>query len=224
MVSSVNSTTAAQTTGKTSSSGTSSTYSDTYNTFLQVLCTELQTQNPLNPTDTTQYISQLTSLSSLEQQIGTNDKLDQVLNQFDTLTLSNGTGYIGYNVEAKGDTVSVGDDGTVSATWKYSLDSAAKDVKLSVVDANGNTVWTGTGDATTGTHDFKWDGKDYDGNAVSGGNYTLKVAATNNAGKDLDASISILGKVTAVDSSNGKTILELGDTQVNMSSVTRLAA
>jgi flagellar basal-body rod modification protein FlgD len=39
-------------------------------TFLKLLVSQLQNQNPLSPTDSTQFVSQLTSYSQLEQLIG----------------------------------------------------------------------------------------------------------------------------------------------------------
>ena len=39
-------------------------------TFLKLLVSQLQNQNPLNPVDGTQFVSQLTSYSQLEQLIG----------------------------------------------------------------------------------------------------------------------------------------------------------
>ena len=39
-------------------------------TFLKLLVSQLKNQNPLNPTDSTQFVSQLTSYSQLEQLIG----------------------------------------------------------------------------------------------------------------------------------------------------------
>jgi flagellar basal-body rod modification protein FlgD len=41
-------------------------------TFLKLLVSQLQNQNPLNPTDSTQFVSQLTAYSQLEQLIGIN--------------------------------------------------------------------------------------------------------------------------------------------------------
>ena len=40
---------------------------------------QLQNQDPLNPTDSTQYMSQIAQFSSVEQGINTNSKLDQLL-------------------------------------------------------------------------------------------------------------------------------------------------
>lgn len=50
-----------------------------YNTFLKLLVTQLQTQDPLNPTDNTEFIAQLASFSAVEQQTQTNGKLDKML-------------------------------------------------------------------------------------------------------------------------------------------------
>jgi len=41
------------------------------NTFLQLMVTQLQDQDPLNPTDTSDYLSQLAQFTSLEQETNT---------------------------------------------------------------------------------------------------------------------------------------------------------
>ena len=48
-------------------------------TFLKLLVSQLQNQDPLNPTDSTEYMSQIAQFSSVEQGINTNAKLDQLL-------------------------------------------------------------------------------------------------------------------------------------------------
>lgn len=50
-----------------------------YTTFLKLLVTQAQNQDPTNPTDSTQYLSQLASFSAVEQQTQTNAKLDALL-------------------------------------------------------------------------------------------------------------------------------------------------
>jgi flagellar basal-body rod modification protein FlgD len=47
-----------------------------YDAFLQLLIAQLKNQDPLKPIDSTEYVSQLTSLSNLEQAIKQNDKLE----------------------------------------------------------------------------------------------------------------------------------------------------
>jgi flagellar basal-body rod modification protein FlgD len=78
-------------------SGTSSTTNNSnntvdYNTFLQLLIAEMQNQDPTNPTDATQYMSQFAQLSSVEQAVQTNTKLDALLS---SSALSQADGLIG---------------------------------------------------------------------------------------------------------------------------------
>jgi len=50
-----------------------------YNDFLKLMIAQMQNQDPLNPMDSTQYMSQIAQFSSVEQSINTNSKLDQLL-------------------------------------------------------------------------------------------------------------------------------------------------
>jgi flagellar basal-body rod modification protein FlgD len=50
-----------------------------YNGFLQLLIAQMRNQDPTNPTDSSEYMSQLAQLSSVEQAVQTNAKLDTML-------------------------------------------------------------------------------------------------------------------------------------------------
>lgn len=50
-----------------------------YNAFLKLLVAEMSNQDPLNPTDSTEYVAQFASFSSVEQSIQTNKKLDSLM-------------------------------------------------------------------------------------------------------------------------------------------------
>ena len=47
-------------------------------TFLQLLVTQIKNQNPLNPADGTQFLSQLAQFSELEQMINVNTNLQSI--------------------------------------------------------------------------------------------------------------------------------------------------
>ena len=49
------------------------------NTFLTLLITQLKNQDPMNPQDSSQFVSQLASFSSLEQMTEVNKKMENVL-------------------------------------------------------------------------------------------------------------------------------------------------
>lgn len=50
-----------------------------YEAFLRLLVAQLKNQDPTNPTDGAQFLSQLASFSSVEQGIQTNTRLDALL-------------------------------------------------------------------------------------------------------------------------------------------------
>lgn len=221
MVSSITSTTDTTT---TSTSATSSSLSANYDMFIQLLVAQLQYQDPLDPTDPTEFTNQLVQYGNLEQQIATNDKLDEVLSSLELFSLGSGVGYMGHTVEAEGDTISVQDDGTVDAQWVYALGAQAESVTLSVTDEDGNVVWEGSGDTASGRNTFAWDGKDADGETVAGGAYSLTVKATDADGDAISSTTFVSGTVTGVSSANGSTVLELGDMGITLDAVTRLAS
>ena len=52
-----------------------------FSNFLNLLTAQLRAQDPLSPVDSTQFVEQLASFSTVEQQINTNTKLDQIASQ-----------------------------------------------------------------------------------------------------------------------------------------------
>lgn len=50
-----------------------------YQSFLKLLVAEMKHQDPTNPMDATQYVSQLASFSQVEQSVQINSKLENIL-------------------------------------------------------------------------------------------------------------------------------------------------
>lgn len=74
----VNGVNTTRTTNETASTTKSAGMID-YNGFLQLLIAQMRNQDPTNPTDSTEYMSQLAQLSTVEQAVQTNAKLDSLL-------------------------------------------------------------------------------------------------------------------------------------------------
>lgn len=66
-----------------------------YDGFLQLLVAQLNNQDPTEPIDNAQLMAQLASFSSVEQQIQTNDRLDQLIQ---SNALGDASGLIGKQI------------------------------------------------------------------------------------------------------------------------------
>lgn len=207
-------TTASTSTTSTAASSVSSTLSTS--DFLTLIVSELQNQNPLDPTDTTQFMNQLVSYASYDQQQTMNTNLSQLVTSMNSMLAGNGLGYIGQTVEAKGDTTTLQNG---SASWGYSLSSAAASTTITVSDQDGNAVWTGSGETTSGSHTFTWDGTTSSGGTAPDGDYTISVSATNASGTSVLDYTTVIGKVSGIDNTSGTTQLIVGDTSVALANV-----
>ena len=143
--------------GQAKTNASSQTLSADMNTFLTLLTTQLKYQDPLDPMDTAEFTNQLVQYSSVEQAIQTNTKLDNLL----SLTISNlgaqAVSYIGKTAQVLGDVMPL-EGGKAKAAYTLSKDVSS--VTITVKDMNGKVVYSETGETTSGTHEFTWDGKD----------------------------------------------------------------
>src|SRR5258708_7038432 len=77
------------------SSTTGSTLAGNFQTFLTLLTTQLQNQNPLDPLDTNQFTQQLVQFAGVEQQLKTNDQLTTLVSLQHTTQSSQEMTFVG---------------------------------------------------------------------------------------------------------------------------------
>jgi flagellar basal-body rod modification protein FlgD len=213
----VSSATSASTSTTASTAASSSSTSISSTDFLNLLVSELQNQDPLNATSTTDFINQLTSYANFNQQQSINSSLTSLAGSFSSLVTLNSVNYIGHTVEAKTDTSTLTNG---SATFGYSLSSAASNVAISIKDSSGNTVWSGSGTGNSGSNSFSWDGKTSDGTQLSdGGQYTISVSATDSAGNSVFNYSTITGTVTGIDASTSTPALLVNGVSVSAANI-----
>lgn len=185
--------------------------------FLKLLVTQLGNQDPLNPKSNEEYVAQLAQFSSLEQMqnINTNLQASQQINQSvnNALTAS----LIGKEVQAVGNSATVGDTGSV--TLPIGVGAASSGV-ITIKDADGKIVRKLTVDSLkAGPNDITWDGKDDQGNRVKPGDYTYAVEARDAGGTPVEAQGSFTGIVSGVKFINGTPVLIVGTHEVPIGSV-----
>ncbi|TAJ69873.1 MAG: flagellar hook assembly protein FlgD [Phenylobacterium sp.] len=184
---------------------------ENFDTFLTLLTTQLKNQDPLSPMDSTQFTQQLVQMTGVEQQLLTNDLLEKLVSNTGT-GVATAVSLIGKEVRADSDVAALKGG---KAEWGYSLDRAATDVKLEILDSKGRVVRTiAPTDNAAGEHTLTWDGKGTGGSDLPDGTYSLKVTAKDSEGSAVTSNVYIDGKVTGVEQQDGMTYLTIKGAQV----------
>ncbi|WP_136524421.1 flagellar hook assembly protein FlgD [Geomonas ferrireducens] len=187
--------------------------------FLKLFVTQLQNQDPLNPQDGTQFISQLAQLTQVEQAYNTNTNLQSLLSQGNNAGTLAAVSLIGKEVEAPGSQVELS-SGSASAV-NYNLARSATTVTVSILDANGKVVKTIDGGAQgIGNNSVSWDGTDNSGATLTPGAYSFSVSAKDATGNTVTSTGLVRGKVNGVDMSGTTPILSVGSLKLNLTDVT----
>jgi flagellar basal-body rod modification protein FlgD len=191
--------------------------------FLKLFVTQLQNQDPLNPQDGTQFISQLAQLTQVEQAYNTNTNLQNMLNQGGNSMTMASVSLIGKQIEAAGSQVRL-QAGTPS-TINFNLAGAADQVTVSVLDGAGSVVKTLTGGAKgAGAGTVAWDGTNNAGTALGSGAYSFSVSAKDASGNTVASTPIIKGRVDGVDMSGATPVLSIGNVKLNLTDVTSVSA
>lgn len=176
--------------------------------FLRLLTAQLTNQDPTDPVDPTQWVTQLAQFSSVEQQVSSNAMLTQVLGELRISSDRADLSYIGRTVEVVSDQVGI-KGGDLQAT--YSVPAGAKSVEVKLLDADGKVVHSFPANTSAGTHEINWDGTRADGTKVADGTYTLAVEARDNAGVALKSEVSYMATVKRIHRDAADTAFELSN-------------
>ena len=201
-------------------SGTSS-YQTEYQSFLTLLTTQLKNQDPTAPLDPNQFTTELVQLTGVQQQLLSNQLLQSLVNDGPSSGVTSAVSLIGQTVTAASASANLSNG---AATWNYDLPEAASSATLSIANATGTVVWSGSAPSfSQGDNTFTWNGRNSAGQQLpDGGPYTLSLAATDASGVSITPTISVQGTATSVQSANGTTSVTVDGSQVPVSSITRV--
>lgn len=187
-----------------------------FDTFLTLLTTQLQNQNPLEPLDTNQFTQQLVQFSEVEQAIKQNENLESLMKLQAANAITGTVGYIGKTVELIGTSQELKNG---EASWPINAAADAENTVFTVTDSQGNIVYTETAALDKGLSSFTWDGQTSSGTAAPDGNYSLKVSATNADGLGVNVDIASSGVVEGVDLSGSDLYLIVAGQKVKLEEV-----
>jgi flagellar basal-body rod modification protein FlgD len=174
--------------------------------FLTLLVAQLQNQDPLNPSDPTEFTAQLAQFSSLEQLFTVNESLTGLTSATQSQQQLSALSLIGREAVFDSNSFRLGAE---DVTLGYNLETTADRVELHVQDSSGKSVAVlKPADKTAGTHFVTWDGLDGSGRQVAAGNYTLSILALDPAEEGIAAQPRFKGRITGVDlQSSGSTLV-----------------
>jgi len=214
----VSGTTPTSSSGSTASlsSSTGSTLAGNFQTFLQLLTTQLQNQNPLDPLDTNQFTQQLVQFAGVEQQLKTNDQLTQLISLQQTTQATQALGFVGKTAVVDGNTTALSNS---SATWELNIPSSSN-VTINIANSKGQTVFTGNYTASAGNNQpFTWNGQGSDGTQWPDGLYTMTATAADSTGNPVAISTQVGGTVSSVDLTQTPPLLMINGQNYTVSQV-----
>ena len=192
--------------------------------FLKLFTTQLQNQNPLDPTKNEAFVAQLAQFSQLEATTNMATQLTSFVSSQSGDRMLAGASLIGKKVALEGVPVSMVGGQPVQGV--ISLPNGASGMMLEIMDASGAVVRQQIiGPQPSGEVTLTWDGRDGAGTLVADGNYTFKATVTA-AGATTEVPVKTLTTVRSVsqdDPTSELMVMVDGGRSVKLSSLQRIS-
>jgi flagellar basal-body rod modification protein FlgD len=190
-----------------------------FTAFLQLLTTQLQNQNPLEPLDTNQFTQQLVQFAQVEQQLRGNDQLATLVALQKSTQASAALDFVGKTVVIDGATTQLGATG--NSVWNFKSPKTAS-ATVSIKDSTGQVAFTGNYTVNAGQQEFAWDGKGTNGRRWPAGTYTLSITAKDSNGQAVAISTEVQGIVDSADLTQTPPVLSFGEQTFTLDQIKRV--
>lgn len=192
--------------GDSANATKTATLTSDFETFLKMLTTQAENQDPLDPIDSSEYAAQLAQFSMVEQQVLTNDTLSSLVTQLNLQSTAGLASWIGMDVRSG---VNPRFDGT-PITIVPTFEPGAETAELVVRSPDGVEVTRSALQPDTAT--TTWDGKTDTGGVIPNGDYNLTVESFANGEKIGTGGVEFYGRVTEaqISGSDVRVVLSSG--------------
>jgi len=207
----MNGTSSSSSSSSSSSAASPSSAASLQTTFLQLLVTQLQNQDPTNPADSSQMTSQLAQISTV-QGIGTlNTSLSSLSSQLSAGTSAQSASLIGKSVLAPGNAMTVASG--VASNFGVQTASALSDLQVSITNSSGVVVNTlDLGAVPAGVTPLNgWTPVDSTGKTLPDGSYTITVTGSLNGTSEATTALSAATVQNVIAQADGTTGLTLSN-------------
>jgi flagellar basal-body rod modification protein FlgD len=193
-----------------------------FSTFLTLLTAQLRNQDPTKAMDTNEMTNQLVSFASVEQQIGMNVNLAQLIGLQQTAQLTAAAPLMGQTIEVESDRLSLQNG---IATLRLPAADAATQAVIRVVDGSGRILREAAIPLGAAAQEWQWDGRDAAGVRQPDGAYRFGIAGQDVAGTPQPVAATVLGTATAASRPGGGELkLALGALLVGFDAVRGLGS
>lgn len=182
-------------------SGGKNKISSDFDTFLKMLTTQIQNQDPMNPLDSADFAVQLATFSSVEQQTLTNQKLDGLAGLMNVQGMAQLAPWVGQEARSAAPVYMDGTPVTISPAPTTGADRAI----LVVKDSRGTTV--AREDIPSQATSYSWSGTDITGKVLPNGAYTLSLESYREGVQVGESAVESYSRIQEVQS--GPTGLKL---------------
>lgn len=168
--------------------------------FLSLLTTQLSYQDPSNPVDNSQMVTQLAQMNMVSGIASLNDTATSLSNSVTSSQALMASSLVGQEVQLSGNTGYF--DGVEASQFAIKAGEGAQDMVLNITDANGsliNSIKIGDG---SGDINLYWDGTDSTGAKAKPGNYSYSVSGRVN-GTSSTVPVYAYAKVSSVSLGQG---------------------
>ncbi len=179
--------------------------------FLKLLVAQLKNQDPLKPQDNSAFVAELAQFSSLEQSMGVNDRLDQMMLQNQGLANSNVVNMVGSVATVRGTLITT-DGAGLGTPVAFNQDRASARTVVTIQDQNGRTVRTlDLGARNAGVNKIQWDGRSDAGVVQPAGSYSVSIRAVDDNDGTVIVSQETTATIKGVSFEKGYPVLQLSN-------------
>ena len=191
--------------------------SSDFETFLRMLTTQMQNQDPLNPIESADFAVQLATFSGVEQQVKTNDLLQSLAQQMGIMGMSQLAGWVGMEARVAAPVRFDGSPITLAPDFP-----AGADIDTLVVrDELGLEVQRVSLARPEGTID--WAGVSADGNPLPSGVYSFALETKVGSEASTAQTVEVFAEITEARLRDGETVIVLdGGQEVTSSQIAAL--
>jgi len=177
--------------------------------FLALLTTQLANQDPLSPTDSKEFISQMSQFASLDAEQTMVSQLTEMASSLTSNQALQASALVGRNVLIEGNESYLMDESVIAG--QLNLDATTTNIRFDIKDQSGQVVRSiAVGTQEAGDLDFIWDGNNDAGERMPPGLYTV-AAYGQVGGASEQLRTSVVARVESVNlgGADGRILLNL---------------